>query len=128
MSTSTEIWIDGVLQNGGYSRYSGPAIPDDVAERLVEWDWGGSWEFEMLVIYKAVNSTEIRAAVDSGCSCPTPFSDLTWDAMRRVNSVDDVLSLFNAKDEWDENFVAAPPDTTLADITSYVHRYLRDNA
>ncbi len=45
-----------------------------------------SYEFDMVVVWKAIESGNLYWAADSGCSCPTPFED--------YNSIED-LNPFN---------------------------------
>ncbi len=49
-----------------------------------------SWEFDMIVVWKDVATGAFFAAHDSGCSCPTPFEDVTGlDKMTRIKKVED---------------------------------------
>lgn len=36
-------------------------------------DTGGSYEFDMLVIWRKLDDNTLWYATDAGCSCPTPF-------------------------------------------------------
>lgn len=38
-------------------------------------DVAGSYEFDILVVFKDSRTNKIYYATDSGCSCPTPFED-----------------------------------------------------
>lgn len=39
-------------------------------------DTGESYEFNMFVIFKEMTYQTLHYAMDSGCSCPTPFEDI----------------------------------------------------
>ena len=40
-------------------------------------DWGGSYEFDMVVAWKRLDDGAFFWAQDAGCSCPTPFEGMT---------------------------------------------------
>lgn len=113
-------WTDGLPDERGYARYG---TAPDAFPILVDHDWAGPYEFEQLVVWRHPMTGELRAAADSGCSCPTPFGDLTWEGMKPIREVDDLRplleSLYGAPD-WDDQ------DAGLADIKAKVHRHLRD--
>ena len=47
--------------------------PEDLGlEIFFEDDQGGSYEFDMFVVWKGANGV-FYTATDSGCSCPSPF-------------------------------------------------------
>ena len=96
MSVDT-VWERGVPDNYAFGRYGDSPYnyPPDGLEILVSHDWAGDWEFEMIVVWKHKDTGELRAAYDSGCSCPTPFGDLTWEKMLPVSEVDDLEPLFH---------------------------------
>lgn len=40
-------------------------------------DWGGDYEFNMLMVWYHAESGRYYWGTDSGCSCPSPFEDAT---------------------------------------------------
>lgn len=44
-------------------------------EIVFEVDIGGSYEYDMLVVWKRKDNKSLWYATDSGCSCPSPFVD-----------------------------------------------------
>lgn len=42
-------------------------------EIFVDIDTAGSYEFEMLIVWRHLKDGTLWYATDSGCSCPTPF-------------------------------------------------------
>lgn len=57
-------------------------------EIVAEHDCAGSYEFDMLVVWRQKGSGRLLWAQDSGCSCPTPFEDIFIDDMREVDAKD----------------------------------------
>jgi hypothetical protein len=46
-------------------------------EQVVEVDYSsGSYEFDLLVVWRRTYDGALVMAEDSGCSCPSPFEDL----------------------------------------------------
>jgi hypothetical protein len=121
-------WVNGITDEGGFSRYSGPSLPATV-EQVCEFDWAGSWEFDMITVWRDKTTGELRAATDSGCSCPTPFSDLTWDGMLPIREVDDLRHLFSDQRDDSEGLDCCKwtdQDEQLATLKRIVHEALRD--
>ena len=42
-------------------------------EVVDELDYGGSYEFDMCVLFRRVSDGHLLLGADSGCSCPAPF-------------------------------------------------------
>lgn len=124
--SDTIVWRDGLSEQGGYNRYGDSPYytAPKGTEILVEHDWAGDYEFDMVVVWRDTTTGELRGAWDAGCSCPDPFADLTWDTMRPIREVDDLKPLVDATDEadWDGT------DPGVADLKAAVHRALRDAA
>lgn len=81
-------WKDGVPSEWGYNRYGESpyySVPKGWSI-LVEHDWAGDWEFAMVVVWRNDQTGELRAAADSGCSCPTPFGDLELEDAKLIGS------------------------------------------
>lgn len=55
---------------------------------------GGNYEFDTRVVWKK-ETGELVTARDSGCSCPTPFEDITYAQL-------DNVSLFSLETEVNE--------------------------
>jgi hypothetical protein len=91
------IWVNGLPDNTSYARYGEPPEygPPEPWEILASHDFAGSWEFAMLVVWQDKLTGELRAAADSGCSCPTPFGDLTMDAALPIRKVADLQPLID---------------------------------
>jgi hypothetical protein len=63
-------------------------------KQLFDQDNGGSYEFDMFLLFLDVATGKFYAAKDSGCSCPTPFEDVrgledmtpveTWTDLKRI--------------------------------------------
>lgn len=77
--------------------------------RRMEFDWRAMWT--------------LRA---TGCSCPTPFGDLTWDGMRSIREVDDLRPLVERANEYGDGPMWDGTDPGVADLKAKVHRALRD--
>lgn len=51
--------------------------PEKLGLEIVdELDYGASYEFDKLVVWRRKSDGELRWGTDSGCSCPTPFEDI----------------------------------------------------
>lgn len=115
-------WKDGIPDEFGYDRYGDSPYysPPEGTEILADYDWAGDYEFSKVVIWRRKETGELRAAYDSGCSCPTPFGDLTWEGMKPIREVDDLRSLVDkAYDvEWDGT------DPGVAMLKAKVHKAL----
>ena len=120
-------WSAGLPDEYGYDRYGDSPYyePEKFGlEILAEHDWAGDYEFSQVCVWRHVETGELRAAADSGCSCPSPFGDLTWEGMAPIKRADDlrplVESLYDAK--WDGG-----ADAGVADLKAKVHRALRES-
>jgi len=119
-------WREGISDEGGYARYGESPYYDPPAgwAILAEYDWAGSYEFAQIVIWRNVDSGELRAAADTGCSCPTPFSDLTLDGMKILEETDDLRPLVDDLGDWRVEWGGSDPG--LAELAAAVHRSLRE--
>lgn len=118
----TEItWTNGMPSEFGYDRYESGAYdtPPPGTEILVEYDWADDYEFNMIVVWRLIETGELRAAFDTGCSCPQPFAGLTWYEMLPIKKVADLDQLFQQTEVGDL-------DEGVAEIKAKVHRALRD--
>lgn len=120
------VWRDGLPD--GYGPDRDGESPYDNPEKhglkiVAEHDWAGDYEFEKVVVWRSGETGELRAAYDTGCSCPTPFSDLTWDGMRSIRSPDDLRPLVERVYDvaWDGT------DPGVAGLKAKVHRALRES-
>lgn len=121
-------WRDGVPDEYGYDRYGESPYYSPESHGLVivaEHDWAGDYEFEMVVVWRGPGG-ELRAAYDTGCSCPTPFGDLTWDGMLPIRHADDLRPLVEKCDEYGGGPAWDGTDPGVADLKAKVHRALRD--
>jgi hypothetical protein len=126
-------WTEGQPDQGRYDRY-GDSPWYDVPkgwELVVEHDWRPSkYEFSMLVVWRNAATRELRAAVDSGCSSPMPFGDLTPAGMKSIRAVEDLASLLSS--QWiygssHEDLTLNSQDERVAKIKAAVHRALRED-
>lgn len=63
-------------------------------ETIAELDIAGSYEFDMVVVWRQVKSGALYAGHDSGCSCPSPFENVTGlDDLTYLRSLDDIRPL-----------------------------------
>ncbi len=73
---------------------------------LVDEDLGGSYEFDQLIVVRAPDGT-LWAAHDAGCSCPTPFEDMSWPAdwteIKQPADIEPVIA------EWSEYLPEVDP-------------------
>jgi hypothetical protein len=117
-------WANGIPDEYGFDRYGeSPYYNPEGAglEVLAEHDWAGDYEFSQVVVWRHRETGELRAAADSGCSCPTPFGDLTWEGMKPIGEPDDLRSLVESLGvRWDG------VDEGVADLKAKVHRALRE--
>lgn len=118
--------------------YYYPAEPWSV---IAEAEWGASYEFDTLVVWQNRETGEVRAAHDSGCSCPTPFED--YDSMEdttKIESVQGLLDYVLSRDyagpmgsydsktkSYSERTGALMIDEQWADVVAKVHRALRED-
>lgn len=93
-------FVDGVGTETGYSRCEGEwsrlyYCPEAVGMEVVaECNVAGSYEFDMVVVWRHVGSGALYAAHDAGCSCPTPFEGVGGlDELRRVERLEDLDGL-----------------------------------
>lgn len=68
-------------------------------EQIAEQDWADAYEFDMLVVWRDTDG-KLRAATDSGCSCPTPFEDHTFPTdFTEIRSLGDAKGMVES-DDW----------------------------
>lgn len=115
-------WSGGFPDNYGYGRY-GPSPHSDPEWHgltlVVVEDWAGDYEFSMVAVWE--RGGEVRAAYDEGCSCPSPFGDLTWDGMLPIRTVKDLDPLFSTAVNRDR----VPADERRSRIQSKVRDVLQ---
>lgn len=125
----TTTWRAGLPDDYGYDRCGRSPYysPESHGLTIVaEHDWAGDYEFEMVVVWRNADG-ELRAAYDTGCSCPTPFGDLTWDGMLPIRSADDLRPLVEKLNEHGGGQPAwCGTDEGVADLKAKVHRALRE--
>jgi hypothetical protein len=101
-------YTGGLPSDTGYDRYGESPYYEPPApwKILAEHDWAGAYEFSMLVVWRNEQTGAMVAAADSGCSCPTPFSqlDLDTDALE-VRSPEDLKPLLDWLEPEDANAV-----------------------
>lgn len=127
-------WEDGLSSGGGYDRYGGPELPA-TWRVLIDADLAHrDYEFSSVCVWQAAPFGLLYAAADSGCSCPTPYSDLTAAGCKEIKKVADLDPLIAyAEDKpWSDD-----PDydterfqqiaVSKADLIAKVHRALRDS-
>lgn len=69
-------------------------------ELIYSDDTAGSYEFDMMLIFKHTETGRIFHAWDSGCSCPTPFESFEF---KDVNNNDlDEITITNYKGYLDK--------------------------
>lgn len=51
---------------------------------VADVDFGGGYDFDLIVVWKNSNN-QLFWASDSGCSCPTPFEDVSFSDIIPVN-------------------------------------------
>lgn len=63
-----------------------------------------SYDFEMLVLWRDNASGQFYLAYDSGCSCPTPFEEMTQlSALQLVSMLDEIKAVIaehNTYNRW----------------------------
>lgn len=118
-------WKDGRSSAWRYREGQSPYYEPEMfgLEIVVSHDWAGSYEFDQVVVWRNSTTGELRAAYDSGCSCPTPFGNLTWEKMRPIKRVEDLRVLIDAPD-YEGRFEGQ--DEGVAKIKAAVHRALRN--
>lgn len=122
----TEIpdWNDGRSPACRYREGRSPYYEPETfgLEILVSHDWADPYEFDQVVVWRNLTTGELRAAYDSGCSCPTPFGNLTWENMRPIERVEDLRVLIDPP-FYEGRFDSQ--DEGVAKIKAVVHRALR---
>lgn len=61
-------------------------------------DTGGSYEFDMFVVWEQIESGDLYYAADAGCSCPSPFEG--------YSGIEDLTLIEDTKEGW-ASFTAA---------------------
>lgn len=84
---------------------------------VAEIDTAGSYEFDMVVVWRDAEG-KLWAAADSGCSCPTPFDEISYpDGMQPVSRWEDVEPLVDRATEYN-------PSTDVPEFRSKVRQAL----
>lgn len=115
-------WKNGMPDGYGYNRYGESPYyhPEEHGLKILTvHDWAGSWEFDMIVVWQDPTTLLMYAAYDSGCSCPTPFGDLTREGMLPITDPDDLYKLLS--DNYNED---RREDPDFKQIQMTVHRAL----
>lgn len=89
-------WSEGIPDETGYVRYGESPYfsPPDGLELVADQDLREeSWEFHLVAVWQDDRTGELLAVADAGCSCPTPFADLTREGMKPIRRVEDMDSL-----------------------------------
>jgi hypothetical protein len=60
-----------------------------------------SYEFNMLIVLRNLDTGKIYVAADSGCSCPSPFEDTKVEDLEHVTSI---AQLQRTIDSWNEGY------------------------
>ena|SRR6266487_1360075 len=61
-----------------------------------------SWEYDMVIAVRDNESDKLYVVHDSGCSCPTPFEDVSsFSDMTEIRSVADAQSFVNSYKSYD---------------------------
>ena len=77
-----------------------------------EIDAGGGYDFDTFVLWRDNGTGRLWWAEDSGCSCPTPFEDVSFaDGMHEIHTA---AELHAALQKWCED--SYRPDFTAAEI------------
>lgn len=85
-------------------------------------DTGGSYEYNMFVVWKKLDDGSLWWDTDSGCSCPTPFSnsdhghDLKPVTLDNFNNFDSELKGHNSLDS-----------SRYREIRNNVRKYLKEH-
>lgn len=63
--------------------------------QVAEWDfYDEPYEFDMIAVWHEPATGQVWAAIDSGCSCPTPFEDHVFPTdFTEVRSWEDVKAM-----------------------------------
>ena len=128
---STQVWKDGLSNEGGYDRYGNS--PYYTSDEVLPEGWSlfdavdvydESYEFHLVAVWKDPDG-KLYGAADSGCSCPTPFADLTPDGMKPIGELGDLDPLFKSLHirEDDEDFKKA----SVLTFKGKVHRHLLES-
>ena len=66
----------------------------------VEWS-GESWEFDLTAVFESKETGMLFYAEDSGCSCPIPFEEMSFDYLKPIlrlqDWIDHTVSRMNDK-------------------------------
>lgn len=81
--------------------------PEDHGLEIVSSvDVGDSYEFDMTVIFRDVETGALMIGSDSGCSCPTPFEDQTRDNLTPIKGKVDAIDYVRDSYGWDDGPIA----------------------
>lgn len=104
------VWTNGMPNGFGCDRYGDSPYysPPEGMSILIDRDFADAYEFDQVVIWRDEATGELFGAYDSGCSCPTPFGDLTREGMAPIRRVEDMDHLIAAATQYRSNpqFVA----------------------
>lgn len=82
----------------------------------VEWR-DADYEFDLGVVWKDEKGNFFYAT-DSGCSCPTPFDDMTMEDLAPALTFFDVVNILSEELEDRGDYVAAGAHNDVVDIIS----------
>jgi len=90
-------------------------------------DTAGAYEYDEFAVWVHKENKSIYYATDSGCSCPTPFEEVTIETMTRVP---DPNALRSPMKSWGESSYGERPLTgvQISDLIKKVHDWLEANS
>lgn len=81
--------------------------PENNGLRIVSSaDAGECYEFDIVAVFQDVESGELFIGSDSGCSCPTPFEDMTRDDLEPIKTKAEVVEYVRGRYGWNDEEVA----------------------
>ena len=100
-------------------------------EIVASLDPEDAYQFHTLLVVKSIETGELYAAFDSGCSCPMPFEDTKFPSdfvhIRELRDLDAQINehFSTDSDQWKYNFIDS---NKLADFKGTVRVALRKQA
>jgi len=93
--------------------------PEDFGLELIgSVDTAGTYEYDMFCVWVHEETKAIYYATESGCSCPSPFEDVTIETMTRVPEPNALRSLMKS---WAEQSYGEEP-LTGAQISAIIQK------